>query len=80
MKKNRHNMAKWLNVATLATMIPVSTGVGFIIGYYLDKLFKTEPYLVIIWTLLGIIAGFKSIIEFVIRENKEIEEESDKKD
>jgi ATP synthase protein I len=72
-------MAKWLNVATLATMIPVSTGVGFIIGYYLDKLFKTEPYLVVIWTILGIIAGFKNIIGFVIRENKEIEKDGDQK-
>jgi len=79
MKKNRYSMAKWLNVATLATMIPVSTGVGFIIGYYLDKLFKTEPYLVVIWTILGIIAGFKNIIGFVIRENKEIEKDGDQK-
>jgi len=79
MKKNRYSMAKWLNVATLATMIPVSTGVGFIIGYYLDKIFKTEPYLVVIWTILGIIAGFKNIIGFVIRENKEIEKDGDQK-
>ncbi len=75
MKKNKDNMAKWLNIATLATMIPVSTGVGFIIGFYLDKLFKTEPYLVVIFTLLGIVAGFKNIIEFVIKENKEIEDD-----
>ncbi len=71
---NQNNkVGKWLNVATMATMIPVSTAVGFAIGYFLDKLFKTEPYLVVIFTIFGIIAGFKNIIEFIIREERNLD-------
>ncbi len=76
--KGNNKIGKWLNVATMATMIPVATGVGFVIGYYLDKIFKTEPYLVVIFTILGIIAGFKNIVEFIIKEEKNLDK--DKKD
>ena len=71
--KEDNKIGKWLNVATMATMIPVSTAVGFAIGYFLDKSFKTEPYLIIIFTIFGIIAGFKNIIEFIVKEEKEID-------
>ncbi len=73
-----NKVGKWLNVATMATMIPVSTAVGFVMGYFLDKLFKTEPYLVVIFTIFGIIAGFKNIIEFIVKEEKRLD--SNKKD
>ncbi|MCU0288213.1 MAG: AtpZ/AtpI family protein [Acidobacteria bacterium] len=39
-------------------MFPVSIAVGVAIGYFLDKLFHTDPYLLIIFTLYGIAAGF----------------------
>jgi len=73
MKNPKNNrVGKLLNIATLATMIPVATGVGFAIGYFLDKTFKTDPYLVVIFTIFGIIAGFKNIVEFIIKEEKSL--------
>ena len=71
--KEENKIGKWLNVATMATMIPVSTAVGFVFGYFLDKTFKTDPYLLIIFTILGIAAGFKNIIEFIIKEEKSLD-------
>lgn len=46
-------------------MLVSSTFVGLIIGYYLDKWFKTDPYLTIIFFVLGIISGFFTVFRDV---------------
>ena len=37
-------------------------GIGFAIGYGLDAVFGTNPFLMIIFTLLGFVAGVKTVI------------------
>jgi F0F1-type ATP synthase assembly protein I len=49
---------KWADYSTVGIMFPASIAVGLAIGYFLDKLFHTSPYLLIIFTLYGIAAGF----------------------
>jgi F0F1-type ATP synthase assembly protein I len=44
-------------------MFPASIAVGVGIGYFLDELFKTSPYLLIIFALYGIAAGFANLIK-----------------
>ena len=38
--------------------------VALIAGYYLDRLLGTSPWLLLLFILFGIIAAFKSIIDF----------------
>jgi F0F1-type ATP synthase assembly protein I len=47
--------------ASLAMLLPISTGVGFAMGYGLDHLFHTH-WLRIVFLVLGTIAGFISLI------------------
>ena len=44
--------------STIGLMFPTSIAVGLGIGYFLDKLFDTSPYLLVIFTLYGIAGGF----------------------
>ncbi len=37
-------------------------GIGFGIGYGLDALFGTQPWLMVVFTLLGFVAGVKTMI------------------
>lgn len=37
-------------------------GIGFGIGYGLDLVFGTTPFLMVIFTLLGLVAGIKTMI------------------
>ncbi|CUH68121.1 ATP synthase protein I [Thalassovita gelatinovora] len=46
-------------------------GIGFGIGYGLDRLFGTIPIFLVIFTLLGLAAGIKTMI----RTSKEIQEQ-----
>jgi ATP synthase protein I len=48
-------------LSSLGLMLPSSIAVGLVIGYFLDKLFHTRPWLMIIFTLLGIASGLLSL-------------------
>ncbi|MCK4943915.1 MAG: AtpZ/AtpI family protein [Candidatus Aminicenantes bacterium] len=61
--ENLQERKKWAAYSTVGLMFPASIVVGFAIGYFLDKLFKTSPYLLIIFTLYGIAAGFVNLIK-----------------
>lgn len=54
---------KWADYSTVGIMFPASIAVGLAIGYFLDKLFHTSPYLLIIFTLYGIAAGFVNLFK-----------------
>ncbi len=49
-------------LSSLVLMLPSSIAVGLFLGYWLDKLFGTDPWLLIVFLLLGIASGFYSLI------------------
>jgi len=49
-------------VSAIGINLVVSTFAGLAIGYLLDRLFNTSPYLTIIFLILGIIAGFREMV------------------
>lgn len=51
-------------------------GIGFGIGYGLDTLLGTRPWLMVIFTLLGFIAGVKTMI----RSAQEMQRQAEAKD
>ncbi|SEC31359.1 AtpZ/AtpI family protein [Rhodobacter sp. 24-YEA-8] len=53
-----HGELAWRMVIELATGIMVGTG----IGYGLDKLFGTLPFLLVIFSLLGFAAGVRTMM------------------
>ena len=59
-KKEKSELFRYLGIAsTVGINLVISTFIGFAIGYYLlDKYFDTFPWLTVVFTLLGIVAGF----------------------
>lgn len=53
------NLGKY---TSLALLLPLSTGVGYAMGYGLDYLFHTH-WLRIVFLVLGTISGFISLIK-----------------
>jgi ATP synthase protein I len=39
----------------------VTTILGLVVGLYLDRVFGTQPWLMIIFLILGVAAGFRNI-------------------
>ena len=52
---------KLVDYSAVGLMFPSSILVGFVIGYFLDKWLKTDPYLTIAFILYGILAGFVNL-------------------
>jgi len=46
---------------TVGAQFAFSIFIGLGIGYWLDKQFKTFPWLTIVWLIIGLIAGFKNV-------------------
>jgi len=64
--------ARAAEYSTLALVLPVSTFVGYIIGYYLDKAFGTE-WLRILFLILGSVAGFVQLIRQIMRDTRDVD-------
>jgi len=48
--------------SSLALTLPSGIAIGMLIGYWLDKWLDTEPWMIIIWTLLGVASGLISLV------------------
>jgi ATP synthase protein I len=42
-----------------------SVAIGVAVGYFLDKYFHTSPWLLLIFLILGIVAGFRSLFSLI---------------
>ncbi|MBP1767743.1 MAG: uncharacterized protein H6P98_1858 [Candidatus Aminicenantes bacterium] len=57
----RPGFRKLAALSSLGLMLPSSIAVGLFMGYFLDKLLGTEPWLLIVFTLFGVASGFLSL-------------------
>lgn len=57
-------------------MLVFSTFVGLAIGYGLDSLFHTSPWLLVVFTLLGLVAGFRDLIRVAKKQASDEDEQS----
>jgi ATP synthase protein I len=69
----RPDFKKMAAISSLALILPSSIAVGLAIGYLLDRWFKTEPYMLLIWLLFGIISGLMSLFRGIKKYLKENE-------
>jgi F0F1-type ATP synthase assembly protein I len=58
--------ARAAEFSSLALVLPLSTVVGYIIGYYLDKAFGTH-WLKVLFLILGTVGGFVSLIRQIMQ-------------
>jgi len=56
------NYRKIAALSSLGLMLPSSIIVGLALGYILDKLFGTHPWLLLVFFILGAVSGFYSLI------------------
>jgi ATP synthase protein I len=60
--RSKINYKKLAGLSSLGLMLPSSIVVGLFIGYYLDKLLGTRPWLLVLFFLFGTASGFYSLI------------------
>jgi ATP synthase protein I len=58
-----------LQASTIGLNLVFSTFIGLAIGYGLDRLFHTSPWLTMVFLLLGIVAGFRELWRLALKED-----------
>jgi ATP synthase protein I len=56
---------KYLRFSTVGLELGLSVIVGLLIGQYLDEKFGTEPWLLLLFLIFGMAAGFRSIFRLL---------------
>jgi ATP synthase protein I len=65
-KKNLRQAGNWLNASIVGIQFPVAMALGYFWGKWMDGIFGTEPWLTIIFSILGIIAGFVNLFRITL--------------
>ncbi len=61
-KGRRWNYRKLAAMSSLAMTLPASIAVGLFFGYWLDKWLGTKPWMLMVWTLLGVASGLITLV------------------
>ena len=65
----------WAKALALLSQVGVSIAVCLLIGVggglFLDRLFGTAPWILIVGSILGMIAAFRSILELIPKDENE---------
>jgi len=56
------NYRRLTEAASLGLTLPSGIAIGMFFGYWLDKWLKTDPWMIITWTLLGVASGLISLV------------------
>jgi F0F1-type ATP synthase assembly protein I len=71
----RENRLKWIRAAGLAStaglVLVVAIVIGWAFGSWLDKKLGTDPWLMLLFTLMGIAAGFIEMFRIVLSISRE---------
>lgn len=51
--------------STAGLVLVISIVIGYAFGHWLDKIFGTDPWLMLVFTLMGIAAGFIELFKLV---------------
>ena len=61
----------WGLGSIVGLVLVISTAIGYLFGSWLDRKFGTEPWLMLLFTLMGIAAGFIEMFRIVLQISKE---------
>lgn len=67
------NWRRLAELSSLGLILPSSIIVGLFFGYWLDKLLDTRPWLLLIFTILGIVSGLMNLLRAIQKINKNMD-------
>jgi ATP synthase protein I len=68
--EDENNLRSLGNYLGLGMQLAVTVGVMVLLGYWLDNKFQTNPWLIIIFSFLGIISALYNFLKTVIKPPK----------
>jgi ATP synthase protein I len=72
-KKTIRNLG---NLSTVGLTMAISITLGALIGHYLDNKFNTDPWLLLVFLVFGIIAAYRNLI-IMVRKARDDDQKSE---
>jgi len=64
------------DASSIGLAFPIAIAIGYFLGQWLDGMFGTAPWMMAIFTIFGIVAGFLNALRTAIRIGREEDQES----
>ena len=74
-KRAFRSASTWLNVSIVGIQFPVAIALGFFFGRWLDNSLGTTPWLMIVFSLFGITAGFVNLFRITAQASRSEEDQ-----
>lgn len=72
-KRKRPAMGQYIAASAIGIEVGAALGVGMGIGWLLDRLFHTQPWLLVIFTGFGVVTGFVNMVRSSRDRMREVE-------
>jgi F0F1-type ATP synthase assembly protein I len=72
-KKALNYASNWLNASIVGIQFPVAMAIGYFWGKWMDAWFGTEPWLTIVFSLLGVVAAFVNLFRITLQTGRQEE-------
>lgn len=70
MAEPRSRMRRYLRFSTVGLELGLSVIIGLLVGQWLDARLGTEPWLLLLFLLFGMVAGFRSVYRLLREYNQ----------
>ncbi|OGD14681.1 MAG: hypothetical protein A2W20_08255 [Candidatus Aminicenantes bacterium RBG_16_66_30] len=70
-KPSRPDLRRLAELSSLGLILPSSIAVGLFFGYFLDRWLGTDPWLLLTFTVLGIVSGLLSLFRALRKQLKD---------
>lgn len=64
----------WVNVSIVGIQFPVAIAIGYFFGRFVDGSLGTAPWLTLVFTLFGVIAGFVNLFRITAQASRSEED------
>lgn len=66
-RPRRPDLRRLAELSSLGLILPSSIAVGLFFGYFLDRWLGTAPWLLLLFTVLGVVSGLLSLVRALKR-------------
>jgi ATP synthase protein I len=70
-KRRLTDFRRLAELSSTALVLPSSIAIGLFFGYWLDKRLGTEPWLLLVFTVLGVASGLLSLFRIIRKQLKD---------